>query len=69
MEYIKVRFESKRYGNTAGLVLELNKFENMSVEDLSRLFPYIESMKMHTLIRSQSYPTWEEAFSHNFDHA
>lgn len=67
MEYIKVRFESKSYGHTAGLVLELDKFEDMSVEELSRLFPYSESLKMQRLIRSKSYPTWEEAFQHNFD--
>lgn len=67
MEYIKVRFESRLYGHTAGLVLELSKFENMSVEELSRIFPYSESLKMQTLMRSKSYPTWEEAFQHNFD--
>ena len=67
MEYIKVRFESRLYGYTAGLVLELDKFEDMSVEELSRLFPYSESLKMQTLMRSKSYPTWNEAFLHNFD--
>ncbi len=67
MEYIKIRFESRPYGHTAGFVLELGRFEDMSLEEISRLFPYSESLKMKTLLRSKSYPTWEEAFQHNFD--
>jgi hypothetical protein len=68
-QYIKVRFTSAQHGSTAGLVMALDDYNHKSIEDISRLFPYSEAMKMQTLQRSKAYATWEDAFNHNFDWA
>jgi hypothetical protein len=65
--YRKVRFTSKRNGPTAGLVIEDSKWSDMSVSDISRLFPYGEAGKMQRLETSSAYESWEEAFNHDFD--
>jgi len=65
--YRKVRFTSKANGSTAGLVIESDRFERMSITDFSRLFPYSEASKMRTLQVSPEFPTWEAAFDHSFE--
>lgn len=65
--YIKVRFTSKEHGVTAGLIFPESVYERMSVEKLSRHFPYSEALKMRMIERSKAYRTWEEAFLHSFD--
>ncbi len=63
--YRKFRFTS-RNGATAGLVIESDRFERMSITDLSRFFPYSEAQFMARLEVSPEYPTWEDAFNHSF---
>lgn len=63
--YTKFRFTSPR-GATSGLVMETYKFERMTMQEISRLFPYHEVPKMHRLETSKAYPTCEEAFNHQF---
>ena len=63
--YIKFRFTSP-HGATSGLVMETHKFERMTMQEISRLFPYHEVPKMHKFETSPAYPTWEEAFNHTF---
>jgi hypothetical protein len=65
MTYVKFRFTS-RHGSTAGLIIETRKLEQMSVREVSRLFPYYEAGKMKRLQVSPQYQTWEEAFNHTF---
>lgn len=64
--FTKVRFTSKNHGSTAGLILDARKLQDMSIGDISRLFPYSEAMRMQRLETSPSYETWEEAFNHEF---
>lgn len=65
-EYQKVMFSSKNYGKTAGLVIESEKLAEMSIAEISRLFPYSEAMKMGKLHISPKYNSWEHAFEHEF---
>lgn len=65
MKYVKFRFCSGAK-NTAGLVMEYEKFCKTSVEDLSRLFPVWECMKMKKLEVSDVYETETEALNHEF---
>ncbi len=60
--FTKVRFTSKLNGNTAGLVFDDDFLEGKTIQDISRLFPVSEAMKMERLELSQSFTTWEEAF-------
>lgn len=64
--YSKVRFLSKS-GATAGLVLESAKIPVLGIAGISRLFPYSESVYMKRIEISDSYPTWEKAFAHQFN--
>jgi hypothetical protein len=59
--------EDPRFDATAGLVLDIDRFRNMSITDVSRLFPYSEAGKMERLRRSPLFPTWDEAFEFDFD--
>ena len=67
----KVRFSQHATSNdpelcTAGLVLDAAKLANMTVSDISRLFPYSESHKMRVLQVSKKYPHFYDAFNHQF---
>ena len=64
--YIKFRFSS-RQGCTAGLVIESDKFERLSITDLSRFFPYSEARFMRELEVSREFNSWREAFDFDFD--
>lgn len=63
--YSKVRFTSKYNGNTASLILSKEQQENMTITELSRLFPMSEASKMERLERGEFYETFEEAFAHD----
>lgn len=64
--FVKVRFISKQHGATAGLILTLKQIRDITVADLSRMYPYSVANKMERLQKSQPYPTWNEAFNHTF---
>ena len=64
--YLKFRFTS-RQGCTAGLVIESDKFSNLSITELSRFFPYSESRFMRKLEVSREFNSWREAFDFDFD--
>jgi hypothetical protein len=64
--YSKVRFVSQA-GATAGLVLESDKIPTLGIAGISRLFPYSESVYMTRIEISPSFPTWENAFAHQFN--
>lgn len=64
--YLKFRFSS-RQGCTAGLVIESDKFANLSITELSRFFPYSESRFMRELEVSREFNSWCEAFEFDFD--
>lgn len=66
-KYCKVMFSSKLNGNTAGLIIEVDKLRGMTIGDVSRLFPYSEAMKMERVRISPVYDTWESAFNHQFE--
>ena len=64
--YLKFRFSS-RQGSTAGIVIESDKFSNLSITELSRFFPYSESRFMRELEVSSEFNSWREAFDFDFD--
>ena len=64
--YLKFRFTS-RQGCTDGLVIESDKFSNLSITELSRFFPYSESRFMRELEVSREFENWREAFDFDFD--
>jgi len=67
--FVKVRFARGRGDSqqaTAGLVMEEADFNQKNVSEISKLFPYSESLKMQFLQVSKPYETWDEAFNHNF---
>ena len=64
--YLKFRFTS-RHGCTAGLVIESDKFSNLSITELSRFFPYSESRFMRELEVSREFNSWRDAFDFDFD--
>lgn len=67
MGYIKFRFEkADGSAHTAGFVLSDSDFRKRSISELSRMYPYSEAMKMERFIASDPYPTWDEAFAHQF---
>lgn len=68
MKYGKVRFISKFNGNTAGIVLTDKQQENLTIAQVSDLFPRSESMKMEKLQRSDYFDTFEQAFSYQFEY-
>ena len=47
---------------TAALVLDSEELDEMSLPEISRLFPYSEAMKMMFLEMSTDYETEKEAF-------
>ena len=51
---------------TAGLVLG-PEVKKMTVSEISRLFPYSESWKMHKLHISPPRNSWLQAFDYNFN--
>ena len=70
--YVKVRFVSPSH-QTAGLVLASSELLKHNVSSLSRLFPNAEFLRMGgrlvSLQVSPEFPTWAEAFGHQFDGA
>lgn len=64
--FCKLRFTSKANGATAGLVLPAADVRCKPITALSRLFPMGEWKKMERLEVSQAYPSWDEAFAHQF---
>lgn len=66
MRYRKIRFYSKQYGETAGLVIQHDGKTFHSVEELSRLFPMHEALKMQKFQSSPVFDTWNEAFAFEF---
>ena len=65
-QYRKIRFTGPA-GATAGLILDTDKYKSMSIDQMSRLYPYTEANKMHRFEVSPVYATWEQAFEHEFD--
>lgn len=67
-DFVKFRF-AKYDGSaaTAGLIMDKDKLRAMSIQDISRLFPYSESGKMELFQVSPPYGDWNSAFSHNFN--
>lgn len=59
--YTKVAFSSQ-FGKTAGLIFETDLLEAMTLQEISRHFPYSEAMKMQKILCSPPCKTWEEAF-------
>ena len=66
MRYRKIRFYSKRHGATAGLVIQHDGKTFHSIEELSRLFPVSEALKMKRLQVSPIFATWNDAFEFEF---
>lgn len=67
MKYSKIRFISKYNGHTASLILSDKQQENMTITEISRLFPMSEAMKMERLERGPYFDTFEEAFAHDIN--
>ena len=65
-KFYKVRFTNGDE-STAGLVVKKSQIENMSVSDISRLFPYSEARKMKRLEQSPQMSSFDEAFYYDFD--
>jgi hypothetical protein len=53
---------SKGKEKTAGLILPNEKLHDMSMSDVSRLFPNSEAGKMARFHTSPVFDTWDEAF-------
>ena len=51
---------------TAALILDSDKLNNMSVTEVSKLFPYSESMKMIYLEISAKYDSFDDALNADF---
>ena len=51
---------------TAALILDSEKLDRMSVTDVSKLFPYSESMKMIFLEISGKFDSFDDAFNADF---
>lgn len=62
----KVRFYSI-HGETAGLVLTETKFRQVTLNNLSRMFPDSECLKMGRVQYSPLFDTWNEAFLFDFN--
>mgnify|MGYP003334622648 FL=1 len=67
--YVKIRFASQSH-QTAGLVLASSDLLKHNLASLSRMFPASEFLRLGSrLVRletSPEFPTWEEAFQHDF---
>jgi hypothetical protein len=69
-KFVKARFTDGKGNYTAGPVFEKEKIwqsGGWNVQEISRAFPYSESMKMVYLQVSPEYDTFDEAFAHEFD--
>jgi len=51
---------------TAALILDSDKLDSMSVTEISKLFPYYESMKMMFLEISAKFDSFDDAFNADF---
>ena len=51
---------------TAALILDSDKLDSMSVTEISKLFPYSESMKMMFLEISAKFDSFNDAFNADF---
>ena len=51
---------------TAALILDSDKLDAMSVTEVSKLFPYSESMKMIFLEISGKFDSFDDAFNADF---
>jgi len=68
INYVKVRFTSRRHGVTAGLVVTTDSARpRIDASNASRLFPLSEAPKMKTFQRSPPFATWQEAFDYTFE--
>lgn len=56
---------SKGKEKTAGLILANEKLHDMSIGDISRLFPNSEAGKMGRLHTSPVFNSWDEAFKYS----
>jgi hypothetical protein len=56
---------SKGSGKTAGLIVPAEKLHDMSLGEVSRLFPMSEARKMGRLHTSPVFDTWDKAFAFN----
>ena len=61
--FIRVWFESKQHGRTAGLIFPVEQLKGKSVSEISRYFPYSEAMKMERFFTSPLFDSWEDAFN------
>ena len=67
MTFCRIRFTSRKHGATAALVFTSDRLAQIkSVGELSRAFPYSESLKMERLEVSPNFPTFDEAFAYEF---
>ena len=60
-KFIKIWFESKIHGQTAGLVVGKQWLERSTLSDVSRLFPYSEANKLVKFCRSPEFVSFEQA--------
>jgi hypothetical protein len=65
MAFRKVRF-SNGASATPGLVFDSDTLATKTVCEISRCFPYWESLKMRRLETSPPFDTWEGAFYYEF---
>lgn len=49
-------------------MLDFDRYDGMTVTELSKLWPNSESMKMGRLEKSRVHDTWEAAFNDDFTH-
>ena len=72
MQYQKVRFSNHATSTdpevcTAGIVLKSDQLRDMTVTDISRLYPMSEARKMRGVCQvSRKYDNYTDAFSHQF---
>jgi hypothetical protein len=66
--FIKVRFSSKHYGETAGLILPSGLVKNgrIDINAASRYFPTSEFRRMERIEFSPVFEKWEDAFNFTF---
>ena len=63
MAYVKIKFSSRQHGDTAGLVISLEKYMTSTMSELSRLYPVSESKKMRRFSVSKVHPDFDGAFN------
>lgn len=69
IKYIKVWFESKANGKTAGIILKDNdkRLNPPNIRELSKMFPYSEASRMEMMGISCPFESFEMAF--NWEHS